>query len=351
MRILHIVHALQECSGVSYFCIELCRWLQKNGHEVLVVCTGGVEYPVDGVPIHQIKRVEDVEFLPDVVHMHGVWDFFMHQAMVWCRHKNYRYLVSPHGCLMPAAMQKGFWKKKAAFHCYLKMDLASACAFHVTSVLEKKACRCYFPDKRINLIPIGCQLSDESELKGRTPFASIPRTALFLSRISPEKGLVDFLKAWASSRTSGWQLIIAGPDWRGHLAEIQALCRRYQLDNVFFRGPVYGYDRMVLYRSAALFVLPSKTENFSVVVCDALANGVPVLTTTGTPWTNLKEKCCGWCVEPAQEAFETALKEILSLPGDTLSEMGYNGRSLVKKEFSWDKIGREIINLYEEINE
>jgi glycosyltransferase involved in cell wall biosynthesis len=37
-------------------------------------------------------------------------------------------------------------------------------------------------------------------------------------------------------------------------------------------------------RSADIMVLPTYSENFGIVVAEALALGVPVITTTGTPW-------------------------------------------------------------------
>ncbi|MEZ5591148.1 MAG: glycosyltransferase [Gammaproteobacteria bacterium] len=46
--------------------------------------------------------------------------------------------------------------------------------------------------------------------------------------------------------------------------------------------------------SADLFVLPSFSENFGVVIAEALAHGVPVITTRGTPWKGLLQHGCGW---------------------------------------------------------
>ena len=102
-----------------------------------------------------------------------------------------------------------------------------------------------------------------------------------------------------------------------------------------------------LYRSASLFVLPSPNENFSIVVLDALAYGVPVICTKGTPWGCIAEKECGWWVEPNSV---TALKDALSqaLKGDfeILATMGLRGRNLAETEYSWAKVNENLINVY-----
>ncbi|GAT63257.1 glycosyltransferase [Paludibacter jiangxiensis] len=49
----------------------------------------------------------------------------------------------------------------------------------------------------------------------------------------------------------------------------------------------------MLYHDADLFVLPTYSENFGIVIAEALATGLPVITTTGTPWQELETNRCG----------------------------------------------------------
>ena len=92
------------------------------------------------------------------------------------------------------------------------------------------------------------------------------------------------VEAWARVRPQGWQLTVAGPDEAGHKAEIErAVAAAGLAELVTFAGPLYGEVKEAALLGADLLVLPSYSESFGMVVAEALAHGVPVLATTGTP--------------------------------------------------------------------
>ena len=141
--------------------------------------------------------------------------------------------------------------------------------------------------------------------------------------------------------------MIAGPDENNHQAEVQAKIDAAGLSSqVRFIGEVSDEAKWGFYASADLFVLPTLSENFGIVIAEALAAGTPALTTTGTPWTQLGAEKAGWCVDPTPDALADALAQAVTLSDAERCEMGRNGRRLIERHFAWSTIASQMIDAY-----
>jgi glycosyltransferase involved in cell wall biosynthesis len=151
-------------------------------------------------------------------------------------------------------------------------------------------------------------------------------------------------------RPRGWRLQIAGPDEAGHRADVEQAVSRFGLNEcVSFLGPLEGEAKSAAYAEADLFVLPSYSESFGMVVAEALAHEVPVLVTRGVPWPQLPERGCGWCVDTTIEGLAQGLREATAQEPAALRHMGTRGRAWVEAEFRWDAIAKRFIDAYEQI--
>lgn len=155
------------------------------------------------------------------------------------------------------------------------------------------------------------------------------------------------IEAWARLRPDGWHLRIAGPDEAGHRAAVEALVVRHGLAEVVsFIGPVKGDAKTDEYRAADLFVLPTHSENFGMVVAEALSYGVPVLTTQGSPWRELETEHCGWWVAPTVDGILAGLSEATATSCKTRFEMGRRGRALIAARYAWGRIAQQFLAAY-----
>jgi glycosyltransferase involved in cell wall biosynthesis len=170
---------------------------------------------------------------------------------------------------------------------------------------------------------------------------------LFLGRIHPKKGLLNLIDAWGKVRPAHWRLCIAGPDEEGHLTEVLKKVRMLGLEeSVNYIGEVEGETKSATFEKADLFVLPSFSENFGVVVAEALAHGVPVITTCSTPWEELPRYGCGWSIEPTADALTETLKDALNMEPADLRAMGEKGISYVRR-YDWHTIALQTVAVYQ----
>lgn len=342
MRVLHVTQSLILNSGISVFVCRVAGAMAKQGHHVSLRYNWGPDYPVDSrVDLKSYKSLSELAFRPDVVHIHGIWSFAMARAMSWCRKNGIRYYVSPHGGLMPRVLGRGWLKKHLFYWLFLRRNLNFSAGIHCTGEGEENAVHSLGIRARTFIVPLGCDLPD---LKGE---CRKEKTVLFLSRIGEEKGLLYLLDAWKCLRHDGWRLVIAGPDWKGYRRVVEKKIKYDNVEDVVLSGPADEAQKDALYRAARLFVLPSPMENFSMVVLDALAYGVPVICTKGCPWEVLQERKCGWWVDSnSAKAIENALSEALMMPHGKLQEMGARAIS-VASEFSWDIQAMKLLSNYE----
>jgi glycosyltransferase involved in cell wall biosynthesis len=280
-----------------------------------------------------------------IVHDHGVWLPTNHAISAFVRSNRLPLVVSPHGMLSPWAMQYGRLKKRLAWLTYQRRDLTFATSFHAASQVEAAEIRALGFVQPIAVIPIGIEFPPERHSKSP---ARECRTMLFLSRIHPKKGLENLIRAWKKANVDRrWRLVIAGPDEEGHRKFIERLAIESGIQSqLSFPGRIADADKWRWYADADIFILPSFSENFGLVVAEALAAGTPVITTTGTPWSELPKMRIGWQAEPTCDALANVIREATNMSPADLAAMGERGAMWVRQRFSWRDSAQQMIGLY-----
>jgi glycosyltransferase involved in cell wall biosynthesis len=291
----------------------------------------------------------------DLVHQHGIWMANSRVTNQWRHAWGRPTVLSPHGSLEQFALKISRWKKRLANWAYEAQNLRQATCLHACSQSERLSFRNYGLTQPIAVIPNGVSdswlLSKGNSQRFRREFKIPPgrRIMLFLSRIHPKKGLPLLFEAMArlQPELGDWLLVIAGPDEVSHRLELQNLAQKLGINRwVQFVGPLYGEMKRDGFAAAEVFVLPTHSENFGMVIAEALGVGLPVITTHGAPWEELTEKRCGWWIDISSNAIRDTLASVIQMPAAELAAMGERGRELVATRYTWQASAEKTILLY-----
>jgi glycosyltransferase involved in cell wall biosynthesis len=373
MKILHVIAGLPPTGGgLSELVPRLAIEGARLGHDVTIATVARDDEPLSaaadaaaagGVRIVRfapsapralflswgmLRGLPELARWADLVHVHSNWTF----PVWWGSHCALRagkpLVMSPHGCLDPVRLAHSAWKKRLA-GLFDRRSLRQASMIHATSEMERDWIERYLgKGPRIAVIPNGVEMQVFPGTPRETKPASRTRQVLYLGRLHPLKGLDLLLDAWKAGGTGGWQLVIAGPDEQGTRTRLEAQARGLGLANVTFPGPLYGEEKRRALAEADLFVLPSRTENFGIAVAEALGAGLPVITTKGTPWSEIAGSC-GWWVDVNADAIAKALTAAMRLSDAECHTMGQRGRDLVAAKYQWDAVGRAMMAVYESL--
>lgn len=372
MNVLHVIPSFAPAwryGGPILTTLRLCQELARWGCVVRVLTTNtdgpdGV-LPVDterevlweeNLWVRYCKRVypESVSLtllrlLPayvrwaDVVHLTAVYNFPTIPTL-WLSRRYRKPLVwTPRGALQRWSGSRHRFLK-AVWESMCRRVLPETTVLHVTSDREAEESRARMPGVPTVVIPNGVHVPDTVP---RVPSDGTFRL-LYLGRLDPKKGIENLLEAcarWNGRAATPWVLTIAGtgnPDYVRRITQKAAMLGLS--GRVRMVGPVGDEEKSRLMADADVAVVPSYTENFAMVVAEALAHGVPVIASRGTPWRRVEEVGCGLWVDNDPESLAEAIERMNRMP---LREMGERGRDWMKREFAWPGIAEQMIGLYQ----
>ncbi|MGH8647388.1 MAG: glycosyltransferase [Gammaproteobacteria bacterium] len=289
-----------------------------------------------------------------VFHLHGVWEPMLLAAASFAHRSGKPYVVMPHGMLDPYSLTRSRLKKKIALALAYRRMLNHAAFLHMLNEEESKLIEPLGLRAAKRIIPNGIFLQEIESLPEKGSFRRLhPQLAnkpfvLFLSRLHHKKGLDYLADAFAkvASRHDRVQLVVAGPDG-GEEAPFRARVQQVGLsDRVHLVGPIYGRDKYAALVDATCFCLSSRQEGFSMAILEAMACGVPVVISENCHFPQVAQARAGLVVPLNADAVAVALHLLLQSEQQR-TQMGQNGRRLVRSSYTWPQIAQQIIAAYQ----
>tara|TARA_B100000989_G_C19515802_1_gene461553 strand:+ start:85 stop:1227 length:1143 start_codon:yes stop_codon:yes gene_type:complete len=363
MRIIHIISSLKEVSGPTQSVTNLCNeQIKKNKDVTLVSCDFknvlnpphfSKTFPL-GVGPKKLGRSPSLfrwlksqcqENEKIILHNHSMWHILSLYGSWIKKNSNFKLIQSPRNALANYSLNSGSILKPLYWRTFQKESLKKVDCFHATSQAEYDDIRALGFKQPVAIIPNMVNVIEDIKAKKKV---SNLRTLSYLGRFHPEKGLETLLLAWAEifKEKQNWNLNLVGTGDKKYVTFLKKIVKDLRLERVQFLDSVVGSEKWQMYHDSDLFVLPSPSENFGMVVAEALACGTPVVTTNRTPWKDLPIKGAGWCVNFGVEDLKLGLTEAMNKSSDELIQMGILGKKWISEDFSSSKVGHEMAEVY-----
>lgn len=370
LRVLHVVPWFYPAliyGGPAQCTYDLARATARAGCDVRVLTTNAngesnlpasgeqVTHIGDGVAVRYCERwfgdsvsPELLRRLPseirwaDVVHLGLTYSFPVLPTLALCKRYGKPVVWSPHGALQRYQDTRRT-VLKAAWEQACRVLRPEATVLQATSEEEASESGWRMQCEAL-IVPHGV---DVPEVVSHEPATGTLRM-MFLGRLHPKKGIENLLDACALLPADlAWSLAVVGAGERKYEQALRSKIEALRLDGrVRMSGLLTGEAKRLAFARADIAVFPSYTENFGMVVPEALAHGVPVIASKGMPWSRVEEVGCGLWVENDAPTIASAILRMREL---ALIEMGLRGRDWVKREFSWNAAAAQMIRVYEEV--
>lgn len=200
--------------------------------------------------------------------------------------------------------------------------------------------------EKIDIVPNGVDINRFHPGSSTVEFEEWERVLLYVGPLAERKGLQYIIRAMPSilRKYPDTGLVLVGS---GEKEDLRQLAEELNvLDNVHFEGFVPDDDLPDYYRSADVFVFPSLLEGFGMVLVEAMASGLPVVSTTATAIPEVVDNA-GLLVPPRdQSELATAVSTLIENGFDSWSEKSLD-RAL--GHFTWTETTNQLCSVYNKV--
>ena len=362
IAILSFLFPPKWVAGTEIASYNIAKYLARRGHEIHVIASLDKSLPKEsreeGFYIHRVKCLGIRYFgipsfwlialpclkkiNPDIVHVQNT-------------------MIGMTGFLSKMLLRKPyivFAQGDDIYHPWLFVKLSSRLVFRQASAVialteHMKREMQKIQNREVLVIPNGVDLEmfESTTLSGiarsKVELSETAKIILFVGRLNPVKGLTTLMKAMKliSPKYAQANLVLVGKgEERQHLQE---MVKEFGLSSrVSFIGEVPN-TKIPEYMSASdVFVLPSLSEGFPVTIPEAMAAGLPIVTTNvrGLPEI-VRDGENGFTVEPQNPA-QLAEKILLLLSDKELRQRISTNNNRKARQYSWETVVEKLEEIY-----
>ena len=371
----------KSATGPSSWVATLCEHLCDAGHRVTVV-TSDLLPGGDKGPTVQLDRRVEVKMFPeksalgrqlhrsremrqwlkdnvhrfDIIDIQGIWTFVAIDAARACLAAGVPYVITPHGMMARWDWEKRLRRKQLFYWLFLRSVWRAATAVRflceaershsVDSAVEQGVIIPLWVNSPITAVPTKAA---QDALRADLHIEPAAPVIFFLGRISKQKGVVEIIRAfddlWHRRRDS--VLLLVGPIDPEYKDVLEEACRGVESrDHIHFTGPIYNETKATLFSLATVFITLSKSEGLPIAVLEALAAGLPVVTTEGANIPEVGQHQAGIIV-PADDPAEVAERlDNLLKDASEVRAMGLNASRLIKEQFTPEVVFPRLVDMY-----
>jgi glycosyltransferase involved in cell wall biosynthesis len=343
---------------------SLAEELVRQGHDVDVVTMGYKTLPnedvINGVHIYRVRSVRKklemctthemlsycisaTHFLPgllkenryEINHTHFIIPTGLVSRLYY---KQIPYIITTHGSDVPGYNPDRFQIQHHLFKPFSNIVLDKASCITSPSVYLKKKIQESFGNRRVEIVSNG--LSVES-YHPRTKENKI----LSVSRLFERKGIQYVIEAMKGIEGFEYNICGDGPYKPSLERQIDHL-------NLKDRIKLHGYlepDQLKReYESSCIFVLPSSSENFPMVLLEAMAAGCAIVTTDATGCAEVVGDTALLVRQKDPQGIQKALRTLIC-DEELRKDLGMRARARVEREFCWSQVAAKYVCLYQEV--
>ena len=387
MKILHVVPSFAPCfshGGVVNASYEIAKKQVENGHDVTVYTTDSCDkrlkfknnynVDVDGIKVFYFKNVSNniknkltidtpVSFIPhirktirnfDIIHIHEHRHSLAIATHRYAKRNNIPYVLQAHGSVLPFFQKE---KLKEIFDELWGFDILHDAnkVFALTEVEKEQYLKMGINEEKIEIVPLGINIDEYKTLPAKGKFKSKynisldEKLILFLGRIHEIKGLDLLIKSFNNIPNDNVKLAIVGGDY-GFKGELEKLINEYNLNKkVIFPGVLTGENKKEALVDCDIFVMPSRYESFTTSGLEAMACSKPLILTKNNHIHTWVKDNVGLICEFDEEDLSKCIETLLT-DEQLCEKYGAQGKKLIEDKYDWNKVEKQIMQLYEECN-